>query len=244
VVDKTLGKDVEPEDPEEEPGDTSRQAWELGKRLFKPDNKKTEPEHLPKKPDKKEQAIDKKVETEKQKKYAQQRDILKSLKQQSELEKISKELDNKQKTDKYAEPEEPEEQEVDLPDKLEKDEAYSTEDFYYSPDTGFVWDTPASFKKWNSPELFGKLSNCYSKPFSAVYSINENKILLGSNVHEIIQEARWTYEDTVWMEINGGDLVIRSDNDDASVAIREAVDSGVVQLLIESTKRPRQIIRG
>jgi hypothetical protein len=186
---------IEPEEPEEQDDaiDKGRERWQLQRRLYDPETgRRTKPERA-------KGRGSKWARREKFNRYRAQRRKLKQMTRDAELERIADKL-----RDEPADVVEPQ-------SALGAYEAPG--EYFYSPTLGFVWATPTAYIKHHGAETFGLLREHRKGSVLAVHDIRSGVTLFDAVIDHIfmLQDAGWDYHHTILMEVDDGELVLRSE---------------------------------
>jgi hypothetical protein len=114
----------------------------------------------------------------------------------------------------------------------EEDKIIESRDFFYSPKTGYVWQSPASYIRWHEPQHFRIIDSHLPRlPVLAVYDTRTGRILLDRVSHHarILQAANLDYAKTVRLERSGRSIVAFSDG--LPVEVMEAAKNKVRYLI-------------
>ncbi len=230
----SLEPSIKLSDPEvdDDPVDHDRQAWEIDRQLYNPDTKKKNV------PEKDEYDID--AEIEKDDRYKMQRRKAKDLKRRAELERFTKQLqqaDQEETTSNF---------DNDLEDVEEL--ATAAESYYYSPNIGFVWDSPHNYVKYHKPndfiaerkEIGSILKSSVGEKVLAAYNILSKELIvdLGSDHNLMLHEANWNNSLTILFEPVGNEVVIQYEHclsEDLENAVHTFQNSIVPMLMAEAT---------
>jgi len=200
-------------EPDDDLVDKGRDAWTSKRRLYDPETgRRTKPERdsLP---------SSDKAKREKANRYRSQRKMLKKLERDAELERLSaivkKDID---RNDPYAYEDDDEDIQPPRQSDLGPYESIQN-DYYYSPESGFTWNSKDAYKRYHTPGNYKVLREYQSVATVAVYNIKNGEIFVDAVAHPvfIVEMLGWDCDDTITIERHGGDLVITSELDESVV---------------------------
>ena len=205
--------------------DTARSLWQLKQRLYDPETGKRQ------KPERPKIKGATKAKREKLNRYRSQRKKLKDLEQQAQDAEQDDELDREQ--DPYGDLEWADE----LPHPDEFNQIESVNRPYYTPELGFVWNSPKQYKAYHTTEGFKNIKHlCPGKPIAVHDTISGITLVDTVPDHSYILEyANWDYDHTILLEYGDNNITIRS-NDNNCILTLEDIDIGVIRLLTEQSK--------
>ena len=228
-----VGKSIQTPEPkqdtDERVDDLDREAWRLKRRLYEPEKqrRRTSPERIG-------IAGSKAAKKAKATRYVRDRKKLKELERQVELAReLRRQAELSRKPEEPESPEEPEDTGEPTTRRRFRTGDYGPE--YHLDDLGYE-----SYIRSHKPDS-KLIIESKQKNLFAVFDVLTEQFIVDSVIShaEMLFDAGWDYDHTVLFEVDGNELVVRSDCSDT--AIKHAIacfrKHAVKNILLESRKK-------